>query len=312
MKTFLFTTGVLFSLLSCVAQEQPIPAKSTGGVESKSIEYGGLTRTYDLFLPPNVVRPMPLVVMLHGGGGNSKEAAYSTRWVAKAMEKSFMVVFPNGTRPDPTKPAAFGENSQTWNDGSTRSLFATENNIDDAGFIRALIGELSRTFPVDRRRIYATGFSNGASMAFLLGIDCSDIFAAIAPVAGSLWLENSSLKHPLSILYITGDSDPLNPYNGGEVRIGQQSYGVKKPVPELITLWADLLGAKRDTAYQQGAIQTIIYQAPQAEVVWLTVQGMGHHWPGGNVTLPQWMAGKPSNALDGTSTIWAFFAKHSK
>lgn len=312
MKSFLFAVGLFSFLFSCVTKEQPTPINSTDGVESKTIEYAGLTRTYDLFVPNTGGKPMPLVVMLHGGGGNSKEAAYSTQWLAKAMKEGFGVVFPNGVRPDPTQPASFGDNSQTWNDGSIRSLYAVEKNIDDAGFIRALVADLIRAYPVDRNRVYATGFSNGAAMAFRLAAECSDIFAAVAPVSGSWWGETSSVKNPISLLYITGDSDPLNPYNGGEVFIGQKSFGVKKPVRELITAWATVLQAKFDTTYAEGAVRTVVYKGSKTDVVWLTVSEMGHHWPGGNVTLPEWLAGKPSNALDGTSAIWNFFAKHSR
>jgi polyhydroxybutyrate depolymerase len=311
MKSFLLNIPVLL-LIPALLQGQNIKYRPIEGVESKSLVFNGMTRTYDIFFPANIKDTVPLVVMLHGGGGNSKEAAYSTQWVAKARKEKFAVVFPNGTRPDTSKPASFGKNGQTWNDGSTRSLSATENNIDDIGFIRSLIENLCKTYPIDKKRIYVTGFSNGASMAFRLGIECSDIFAAIAPVSGSLWVENTVLKNPVSLLYITGDSDPLNPYNGGEVKIGQRSYGTKKPVGDIIMQWVNMLAAKKDTSYYEGDIYTQQYKSGNAEIVWLTVKGMGHHWPGGNSTLPKRMVGNPSNALNGTDVIWAFFSIHSK
>jgi len=225
------------------AQEKQFP--KIGGVQSYSIELNHSNRTYDIFCPADIENtPKPLVVMFHGGGGNSKEAAYSTNWVEKSKKEDFIIVFPNGTRPDNTKPASFSKNGQSWNDGSTQSLWAVENNVDDIGFIRTLIDSLKQKYKIDSKRIYATGFSNGASMTFRLGVECSDIFAAIAPVSGTLWLENPVIENPISVLYINGDKDPLNPINGGEVKIGQRSFGNKKQISQIINVWANILSAR--------------------------------------------------------------------
>lgn len=282
------------------------------GVISKSILFENNTRTFDIFVPNDNTDNLPLVVMLHGGGGNSKEAAFSTKWIKKAKKENFIMVFPNGSRPDTTKPASFRHNGQNWNDGSNRNLSSIKNNVDDVGFIRTLIDSLKATYRIDDKKVYATGFSNGASMAFLLGIECADIFAAIAPVAGSFWMEYPQLKHPISILYITGDSDPLNPYNGGEVRIGKQSFGTKKPVLDLLAIWVNLLDAEKVNEQQQKNIHRLNYQSSNSEIIWITVRNLGHHWPGGNQTLPRWLVGKPSNALDATDEIWSFFKNNPK
>lgn len=313
MKTNLFSILVLLVMICNFSIAQKIQLPKIDGVQSFSIEINDNTRTYDLFCPDEKGNtPKPLVIMFHGGGGNSKETAYSTNWVEKAQKEDFIIVFPNGTRPDNTKPASFSKNGQSWNDGSTRDLWAVEKNIDDIGFIRTLIDTLKQKYKIDSKRIYATGFSNGASMTFRLGVECSDIFAAIAPISGTLWLENPVLENPISVLYINGDSDPLNPINGGEVKIGQRSFGNKKPISQIINLWANMLSAKEISNVTIGEIHKITYQAPKADLQWITVKGMGHHWPGGQQTLPKWLVGNPSNAINATDTIWDFFKTRSK
>ena len=114
-----------------------------------------------------------------------------------------MVIFPNGVPPDPDKPASFIGNPQTWNDGSER--FNSE--IDDVGFISRIVENTKDDFRIDPRRIYAAGFSNGASLAFLVGIQLNETIAAIAPVAGALWVEDFVLESPVSLLYITGTGE---------------------------------------------------------------------------------------------------------
>lgn len=313
MKTNLFSILMLL-VLTCnfsIAQEKQFP--KIDGVQSFSIEINDNIRTYDLFCPDeNGNSPKPIVIMFHGGGGNSKEAAYSTNWVDKAKKENFIVVFPNGTRPDNTKPASFGKNGQSWNDGSTRDLWAVEKNVDDIDFVRTLIDTLKQEYKIDTRRIYATGFSNGASMTFRLGVECSDIFAAIAPVSGSLWLDNPVLKNPVSVLYINGDKDPLNPINGGAVKMGQRSFGNKKPISQIINLWVNMLSANKISDENNREIHKVTYQASKVDLQWITVKGMGHHWPGGKQTLPKWLVGNPSNAINATDSIWDFFKTHSK
>ncbi len=313
MKTVIY--GLAFSMVLTtfnVCAQKRAKNNSIEGVISKSILFNNITRTFDILVPSDNTFNLPLVLMLHGGGGNSKEAAFSTQWLEKAKKESFIIVFPNGSRPDTTKPASFRHNGQNWNDGSHRNLSSVKTNVDDVGFIRTLIDSLKTTYNIDDKKIYATGFSNGASMAFLLGIECADIFAAIAPVAGSFWLENPKLKNPISLIYITGDSDPLNPIEGGDIKIGMRSFGTKKPVVDIIELWVNLLNAKKIKDEQQKNIHKVHYQSPNAEILWITVKNLGHHWPGGKQTLPKWMMGKPSNSLNATDEIWNFFKNHPK
>lgn len=311
MKFTIISITLLASFANSFSQKQNSFGKAIGGLESKSVKYNNLERTYDIYVPKNVSTPSPLVFMFHGGGGNSNEAAHSTQWLAKAVKEGFILVLPNGTRPNMDQPAQFGKNGQNWNDGASRELSATKNNINDVGFIRMLADTICKNYRVDKKRIFATGFSNGASMSFRLGIECPDIFAAIAPVSGTLWVDNATLKKSLSVLYISGDNDPLNPYNGGQIKVGKRDLGFKKPQEKIIAQWVSMLNVKLDTSYSNNKMRIIKYSNSKSELKWILVKDLGHHWPGGKVTLPKWLAGSPSNELNATEVIWDFFKVHN-
>src|SRR5207245_1310631 len=122
--------------------------------------------------------PVPVVLMIHGAGGTARWTLAETGWGAKADQEGFLAVFPQGTPPDPRRPAHFRTNPQLWNDGPARDI-AGRQETDDVGFIRALLTDLAARFAVDEHRVYVTGFSNGAAMTFRLGAELSTAFAAL-------------------------------------------------------------------------------------------------------------------------------------
>jgi polyhydroxybutyrate depolymerase len=193
--------------------------KPGAGDHTFDIQVGGLERRYIVHVPPGYdgSKPGPVILMFHGGGGTAQGAMRETRWAAKADKEGFLAVFPEGTRPDPSQPARFAGNPQTWNDGSSRlNVGAAERKVDDDGFVRALLDDLAARFAVDTRRIFVTGFSNGASMSFRIGRELANRVAAIAPVAGADWADEPPKPvRPVPLLYITGTADPLNPIDGG-------------------------------------------------------------------------------------------------
>lgn len=285
-----------------------------------NIKVGTLERHYVVHVPQRYdgKAPTPVLVMFHGGGGTARGVMKETAWSAKADRENFIAVFPEGTRPNPSRRARFIGNPQTWNDGSKRpTLWAVRREIDDVSFVGALIDDLIIRFNVDERRIYASGFSNGASLAFRLGHELSERFAAIAPVAGSDWIEEqSAISQPISLIYITGTEDPLNPLSGGKIMVGSKSYGEKPPVREMIQKWAKMMGCPLEARiiYDKNGVRGIAYGPgdDDSEVVLYTIEEMGHTWPGGTSLLPESMVGKTSNRLNGCDVIWAFFQKHPK
>lgn len=260
---------------------------------------------------------LPVVIMLHGGGGKAHGAMEETGWSAKADKENFFVVYPEGVPRDPARRASFATNPQRWSEGARRSIVPdAQKQIDDSGFIAALLDEVGTRLRVDPGRIYATGFSNGASMTFRLGRELSARLAAIAPVAGSDWLDDSVLAYPVPLLYITGTQDPLNPIEGGDIKFGDKPAGRKPPVQTSIEKWVKLLGCAPEpqVIYDRDGVRGIAYTGGRenAEVVVYTVAGMGHFWPGGMSHLPERIIGKTSNAMKATDVIWEFFQRHPR
>jgi polyhydroxybutyrate depolymerase len=222
-----------------------------------------------------------------------------TGWTEKADECGFLAVFPEASRPNPSKPANFRHNPQTWNDGSGR--FRT--HVDDVRFIGKLIEDLKARFHIDSKRIFATGFSNGASMTYRVGIELSNTVAAIAPVAGALWIENPMPQRPVPLLYITGTQDPLNPIDGGIPRLAIGGRGLggrsKPPVEKQIKKWARMLHCSKQpkVIHDRDGVIGINYSScdNESEVIFYTIDGMGHTWPGGFSILPEAWVGKVSD-----------------
>ena len=154
---------------------------AAANLENITLTVDGIERRALFHLPPTFdgKTPLPLVLMFHGNGGTAEAVVKETGWVAKADAAGFIVVFPEATRPDMTQPPKFGRNNPAWNDGSGR-FHAGERNVADVAFIAALLDQFEAKFTVDKRRVFATGFSNGASMAFRVGLELSERIAAIA------------------------------------------------------------------------------------------------------------------------------------
>lgn len=261
--------------------------------------------------------PLPLVIMLHGMGGTAMNALRETGWSAKADEQTFIVVYPEATRPDATKPPSLGRNPQAWNDGSGR-FHAAERRVDDVAFLDAMIDRIAADHIVDPQRIFVAGFSNGASMAFRAGAELSHHVAAIAPHSGACWIEPPQPTRATSVCFIAGTADPLNPLEGGIPRFafgGKDRGGPHKPAAQsFIDAWSRSLGCPKTPRLDEpvAGVRTRTYGPGdlQAEVAFITVEGLGHHWAGGVSQSPAFLVGAPTDRLEATDVVWEFFKAH--
>jgi polyhydroxybutyrate depolymerase len=324
-RIFSFFAAVLFSALifsSANAQKPDTNVRPLEpGEHTLTLKVGDTSRKYIVHAPTGYdgKKQMPVVIMFHGGGGTARGAMRETGWAQKADKEGFLAVFPEATPPDPNKPSRFGTNGQAWNDGSG-GFHSGERNIPDVAFINAMIDDLIARFAVDRRSIYATGFSNGASMAFRVGVELSARIAAIAPVAGTLWIKQPKFDRPVSLFYISGDADPLNPIEGGTPKMATGTAirtaisRLKPPAHEFVATWANAIGclAEPKPAPASPGLTTLIYSGTRegSEVRFTTIKAHGHIWPGGKNLLPESMVGKPSDKLQATDAIWEFFKKY--
>ena len=282
-------------------------------------EYNGQSRSYILHLPPsyNGVDEMPLVVVLHGGGGNARNIEEVTGFSTKADEEGFIVVYPDGS-------GRLDRSLLTWNGGFCCG-YALENNIDDVGFIRALIEYLKKNYTINRNMIYITGASNGGIMSYRLGAELSDLVAAIGPVVASIGgkaTEDSSLwvipepNYPVSVIAFNGMLDGRVPYDGGQPTVNDtRGAFIYLSVNESITFWVNHNNCSTVSSRnisQSGNIIVDTYPNGDmsTEVVLYSIVNGGHAWPGGKKGSEK--GDEPTQEISATDIMWEFFKAHPK
>ena len=281
--------GVLLAALLMVAANRAMATKSA------SIAVSGSTRTYLLHVPSNYdpQRKLPPVLVLHGATQSPESAERMSGMSELADRENFLVAYPRGTGRLPT-----------WNSGNCCGL-AMREQVDDVAFIRALIEKLERDYPVDSRRIYVTGISNGAMMSFRLACELSDKIAAIAPVEGAQNLECRPSNH-VSVLVFHGTADRLVPFNGGSTPFQLGEHRTDTPVMDTVTFWANQDGcASAPQREETSEVHTTIYPdcGGGTSVALYAIQGGRHMWPG---------ARGSGNDVRATDIMWTFFEQHPK
>lgn len=286
---------------------------ATSEAKCYSLERAGLTRTFRIYMPHGQQGLMPLVLVLHGGGGT----AGNMEWVTKrgfnriADRESAVIVYPDGI-------------GKGWNDGRTDlKSKSVKNQVDDLGYLRSLVHELAVQFPVDAKRVYATGISNGGLMSYRLACDAADVFAAVAPVAAGMSAElapHCKPERPVSIAILNGRDDPIMPWDGGPIKILWSARGVVLSAQATATRWTELNrcgdlrdeGSPLDSVKDDGTsvVERTAHCAQGTEVRLYEVRGGGHTWPGGEPYLGERLVGQVSREIDANDVIWQFFKQH--
>jgi polyhydroxybutyrate depolymerase len=275
----------------------------------------GRSRRAVVHVPPGpAAGPWPLVLVLHGTGSPAEWMAGETRFPDAAEAAGVIAVFPEGTLPHPDQPHRFRSNPLRWNDGSPVPADDSTASVDDVAFLDTLLDELLRGGGIDASRVYATGFSNGAGMAFRLAAEASHRLAAVAPVAGLAWLGGRVPVRAVPTLYVIGALDPLVPLAGGSVRLPWGLTVDKPPALEPLRDWAVALGCPpqpREVPGVGGA-RTRVYGPGRegVEVTEVVIAGHGHHWPGGRAGLNPRIAGPFAAGFDANAAVLEFFARH--
>jgi polyhydroxybutyrate depolymerase len=278
-------------------------AATTAPAEDReaSMEYGGRSRWWLIHEPAGKGKvPRPLVIALHGGGGSPDGSARMTGLDALADREGFVAVYPAGT-------GFFGRRLLTWNAGNCCG-YAMKKDVDDVGFLAALIAKYVKDGSADPKRVYMTGMSNGAMMTQRFACERADLVAAVAPVAGTIGVPRCEPSRPVSVLMINGRADQHVPYAGGE-GMKMLSPRADRSAKQNVETWAknDSCGAAET---QEGRVSRESYRCPGGvDVVLLTHEG-GHIWPGGK-------AGARNGNVDpvladpkATETMWDFFKSH--
>lgn len=300
--------AIAATLLAIAAPVPAGPAPRDGpGDYTFTLRHDGLERRYRVHVPArhDATKPAAMLVALHGGGGNMDYQAQDGRYglISKADSAGFIAVFPNGTS------RLRRGNFATWNAGNCCG-HARDAGVDDVGFIREVVKDVSRRWNIDPQRVFATGMSNGALMAYRLACEASDVFKAIAAVAGTDNTRRCSPSQPVSVLHIHAKDDSHVLFNGGAGPDSQRLSVVTDftSVPATVAKWVGLDGcpaAAQRVLEKPGAYCDLYAPCRGGSRVELCVtESGGHSWPGG--TKPR-ASESPSQAISANDVMWAFF-----
>lgn len=265
-----------------------------GGHAGLTIVHGGMTRSYDLFVPPahDGQTPVPLVVNFHGWTQTPADQAEFSQMNGTATERGFVVAYPAGIE-------------TSWNAGLCCGG-AQSQGIDDVGFARAVVAQLGTTLCVDERRVYATGHSNGAFLSHRLACEAADVFAAIGSIAGVIGIPAAACTpgRAVPVMHMHGTGDGIVAIGGGGV-LGHPS------ALESTVGWVARNGCDPTSAVtvSQGDTSCQEWSGCQqgATVSMCTIEGMGHCWPGN----PTCSIGAPSTTIHASEVLAEFFAAHA-
>lgn len=275
------------------------------GSQTGQVTVGARPRSFVVHVPTGYTpgRALPTVVLLHGGLGTGAQLEGSALMSPIADREGFVAVYPDGI-------------SRSWNAGRCCGPPA-EQNIDDVGFIAALLDHLQTQLCLDLRRVYATGMSNGAMMSHRLACELSERLTAVAPVAGTNMTDSCAPLRPVPVMHIHGADDKHVPWQGGA---GCGIAGVPfTGVPESINGWLARNGcasAPPSLLLEQGdgRCESQGRCPASGDVVLCTIAGGGHSWPGGAAAqgqgLPACTAageGIQSRTFIASEQIWTFF-----
>lgn len=264
-----------------------------------NLVHDGLTRTYSYYLPANFNQSKfyPLVFNLHGYGSNGDQQEFYGDFRKIADTAGFILVHPNGT--------VFPQTTQQfWNVGLVGS-----SNVDDVGFIHAIIDTLSKVYSIDADRIFSTGMSNGGFMSYHLAC-VSNRFAAIASVTGSMTLLTQALcknAQPIPVMEIHGDADAVVNYNG--------STGVLS-IPDVLDFWIQknsldkqklIKSSVPDINKTDGATAELYIYPGTNEVQHYKILNGAHTWPGSPFVI-----GTTCQDFNASLEIWKFFSKYKR
>jgi polyhydroxybutyrate depolymerase len=310
--------GLLVLALAAVAafglRFRRVPEPALPGVlAAGSLEHDGRTRTWRAYLPAQRAASPALVLVLHASVGDAAQAraGYGYDFDLLAETEGFIAVYPEGVE-------------EHWNDCRKEAPYAANTlDVDDVGFVRALVDRFAREHGADRARVFATGVSNGGQFALRLALEAPDLVRAVAPVAASLPAERNMdcrpAGRPVSVLIMNGTADPMNPFDGGDVALYGLlgNRGAVLSSAESADYFRDLAGhdgaAERsvlpDLAPDDGStVEVTRWQAPGRKTVALyAIRNGGHSAPHPELTLPR-LLGPSNHDIHAAHEIWRFFA----
>lgn len=287
----------LLALLLCAAMALPAAA------EMRQISHDGETRRFYVEAPLGS-RPAPAVVVLHGGAGNAHRMRRITN--LEMEKRGFVEIYPEGL-------------GNRWNDGRVLSNGGQLHEADDLGFLRAMIDQLAAEGLVDRNRVYFTGASNGGAMTLRMVCQAPDLVAGAVVVIMNKPVGMDCPKGPpVPMIFIQGVADPLVPFDGGPISVGQRDRGQVLSAAETLARYAqrNRCGAWEEIAitdHDPGDGTTVrhrVWRGCQAPLSQYIIDGGGHTWAGNRSRfLVEKLLGRTSRDISATFEIETFFGE---
>lgn len=285
-----------------------------GELQAASLQSGGRERRYHVYRPATLKEAPALLLVFHGSmsDGLTMRDMGAHQFDRLADQQGFLLVYPDGF-------------DRHWNDcRGTASYTANTENVDDVGFVRQLVDTLTEDFGVDRQQVYATGLSNGGHMALRLALEAPDLVTAVAPMASNLpvadTLDCTPSGEAVNIALVAGTNDPVNPYDGGLVKIlWDDSRGVVQSAAATAEYFAALAGYTAvpessrlsDTELDDdSSISVQHWQGRDKHVALYTLEGGGHIFPSRNTRFGKLLGGD-NRDVDAADLLWAFFTDNN-
>ena len=289
---------LLFMLISCGNEE-------TGFVEERVIEHEGLERSFLIYVPTNIKENAPLVVAIHGYTSSAKTLMGYSGINQVADKEGFLVAYPQGTK-----------DSRDNNFFNVGYEFHSDSKVNDVNFIREIVLNLTKDYKLNSKRVFATGMSNGGDMSYLLACTSSDLFTAVAPVAGVMMkdtLENCNPEKKIPIFEIHGTKDSISKFEGD--MNNEDKWGAYYDLPSTIEFWVNkhALNEKETIQLENKNTEdgtTITFERywsdeSQREVWFYIVNDGNHTWPG----MTGLFSRTANQDINSAEEIWKFFSK---
>lgn len=265
--------------------------------DSGTITHDGLTRDYLIDIPTSYdgSQPVALVFNLHGVTSNAGQQRFYSEMYLTAETEGFLLVHPNGI-------------GASWNVGFNAPA---GSDVDDVGFISALIDSLSTEYNIDPNQVFSCGMSLGGFMSYRLACELEGRIAAIASITGSMgnWtFNNCNPDRPVPVLQMHGNADDVVPIGG--------SPGLYPSIENVINFWRNQNNCSDQPVVTQipdsdpndgSTVERFFYDdcADDTEVDYWLVDGGEHTWPGAFFNI-----GVTNQDIEASQEIWNFFERH--
>lgn len=313
MNKLLSTLAFIFLTNSTFGQTENVVQKPKNFPElvDSFISHQNKQRRYILHLPKiyDGIKEVPLVIFLHGAGGNSENAQSFTNFNQVSNDNGFLVAYPQGL---------FERNPNGFVWAAARGLPADSLGIDDVGFIDTLVTILKGQYKINAKKVFICGFSNGGFLVQRIAFEKNQQFAAFGSLGATMNQNKYGSKDPgraIPMMFVLGSSDPLVPYNGGIAGVNTTLpiVGIEKAVSFWVTnnnCQTAIPSADLPNKSTNDNSTVTVYEytngSCNSKVKFYKINGGGHTWPGVKL-IRQTPRGETNLDISAGQELWDFF-----